>query len=37
MKELGFILKSLVTSPFKMVEVEEMNREIYESVLAGKL
>ena len=37
MKELGYILKSLVSSPFKMVEVEEMDKGMYESVLAGKL
>jgi len=36
MKELGFILKSLVVSPFKMVEVEEMDKEIYDMILAGK-
>jgi hypothetical protein len=36
MKELGYILKSLVTSPFSMVEVEEMDKDIYELILAGK-
>ena len=36
MKELGFILKSLVVSPFTMIEVEEMDKEIYDLILAGK-
>ena len=36
MKELGFILKSLVVSPFTMIEVEEMDKEIYDMILAGK-
>ena len=36
MKELGFILKSLVASPFTMIEVEEMDKEIYDMILAGK-
>jgi hypothetical protein len=36
MKELGFILKSLVVSPFTMIEVEEMDKEIYDMILAGR-
>jgi hypothetical protein len=36
MKELGFILKSLVTSPFKMIEVEEMDKGVYDLILEGK-
>jgi hypothetical protein len=36
MKELGLILRSLVVSPFSMVEVEDMGKERYEMVLAGK-
>ncbi|MBK9388756.1 MAG: DUF1987 family protein [Bacteroidetes bacterium] len=36
MKELGFILKSLVTSPFTMIEVEEMDKDTYDLILAGK-
>jgi hypothetical protein len=36
MKELGFILKSLVASPFTMIEVEEMDKEIYDMILAGR-
>ena len=36
MKELGLILRSLVLSPFSMVEVEDMGKESYEMVLAGK-
>ena len=37
MKELGFILKSLVTSTFRMVEVEEMDKKIYDQILDGKM
>ncbi len=36
MKELGFILKSLVVSPFTMTEVEDMDKETYDLILAGK-
>jgi hypothetical protein len=36
MKELGFILKSLVASPFTMIEVEEMDKEIYDMILTGR-
>ncbi len=36
MIELGFILKSLVISSFSMHEVEEMDKGIYEMILAGK-
>ena len=36
MKELGMILRSLVVSPFLMVEVEDMNTARYEMILAGK-
>jgi hypothetical protein len=36
MKELGFILKSLVTSQFTMTEVEDMDKETYDLILAGK-
>jgi hypothetical protein len=36
MKELGLILRSLVISPFSMIEVEEMDKGIYELILAGK-
>ncbi len=34
MLELGFILKSLVNCHFKIVEVEEMNDNIYKSFLS---
>ena len=37
MKELGHILKSLVTCPFNMTEVEEMDKETYEGILEDKL
>ena len=36
MKDLGLILKSLVVSPFSMVEVEEMDKNRYDMILAGK-
>lgn len=36
MKELGLILKSLVVSPFSMVEVEDMGKSSYDLILAGK-
>lgn len=36
MKELGLILRSLVVSPFEMVEVEEMDKNRYDLILAGK-
>jgi hypothetical protein len=36
-KELGYILKSLVLSPFSLVEVEEMDKGVYENILAGKV
>jgi len=36
MIELGHILKSLVVSPFSMVEVEEMDKGVYEMILSGK-
>jgi hypothetical protein len=36
MKELGYILRSLVVSPFSMIEVEEMDKSIYDLILAGK-
>ena len=36
MKELGLILRSLVVSPFSMLEVEEMDKARYEMILAGK-
>lgn len=32
--ELGFILRSLVECPFRVVEVEEMNRARYEKILS---
>lgn len=35
MLELGNILKSLVNCPFKIVEVEEMNDNIYKNFLSG--
>ena len=34
MGELGFILQSLLECPFIVVEVEEMNRDSYEKILA---
>ncbi len=37
MKELGYILKSLVACSFTMTEVEEMDKDIYDRILAGKL
>lgn len=37
MKELGYILKSLVTSFFTMTEVEEMDNDIYKKILEGKM
>ncbi len=36
MCELGSILRSLVNCPFNIVEVEEMNDNIYRTFLAGK-
>ncbi len=36
MKELGYILKSLVVSPFTMIEVDELDKEFYDMILAGK-
>lgn len=33
MCELGFILRSLIFCPFMLVEVEEMNKNIYERIL----
>jgi len=36
MKELGLILRSLVVSPFSMVEEEEMDKSVYDMILAGK-
>lgn len=36
MCELGFILRSLVECPFIVVEVEEMNKALYESILAAE-
>jgi hypothetical protein len=35
MKELGFILRSLVSSPLSMIEVEEMDKSRYDMILAG--
>jgi hypothetical protein len=35
MCELGFILRSLVECPFVVVEVDEMNKTKYESILSG--
>jgi phage tail tube protein FII len=32
--ELGFILRSLVNCPFKMIEVPEMNQETYEKIMS---
>jgi hypothetical protein len=36
MCELGFILRSLIDCPFVVVEVTGMNREKYNSIMAGK-
>lgn len=36
MKDLGLILKSLVVSPFSMIEVEEMDKNRYDMILSGK-
>ena len=36
MKELGFILKSLVTCPFRMIEVEELDKGVYDLIQEGK-
>jgi hypothetical protein len=33
MCDLGFILRSLIECPFVLVEVDEMNKERYESIL----
>jgi phage tail tube protein FII len=33
--ELGFILRSLISCPFKMIEVPEMNQQTYEKIMAG--
>jgi hypothetical protein len=33
MCELGFILRSLIECPFTLVEVEEMNKAMYERIL----
>jgi hypothetical protein len=35
MCELGFILRSLVECPFIVVEVDEMNKARYESILSA--
>jgi hypothetical protein len=35
MCELGFILRSLIECPFILVEVEEMNKAVYESILTS--
>ncbi len=35
MGELGYILRSLVNCPFRIVEVEEMNDDFYRSLLDG--
>ena len=37
MCELGFILRSLVECPFVVVEVDEMNKARYESILSGNV
>jgi hypothetical protein len=37
MCELGFILSSLVECPFTVVEVDEMNKTRYESILSGTI
>ena len=36
MKELGLILRSLVVSPFSMIEVGDMGKDRYDLILAGK-
>ena len=35
MSELGFILRSLVDCPFVVTEVEKMNRDRYEEIIAA--
>jgi len=35
MCELGFILRSLIDCPFVLVEVEEMNKAMYEKILTS--
>jgi len=37
MCELGYILKSLVECPFRIVEINEMNEENYGNLLAGEI
>ena len=37
MGELGFILRSLVDCPFVVVEVNEMNQDRYEKIIAGSV
>jgi hypothetical protein len=37
MCELGFILRSLIECPFVVVEVDEMNKARYESILSGNI
>ncbi|MCX6325757.1 MAG: DUF1987 domain-containing protein [Bacteroidia bacterium] len=37
MCELGFILRSLVECPFRVVEVDEMNKNRYEKILSGAI
>ncbi|MGE5406800.1 MAG: DUF1987 domain-containing protein [Methanosarcina sp.] len=34
--ELGFILRSLINCPFRMIEVPEMNQQTYEKIMTGK-
>lgn len=36
MKELGLMLKSLVVCPFSMIEEQEMDKNTYDMILAGK-
>jgi len=37
MCELGYILRSLVSCPFILVEVEEMNKSRYENIISNML
>jgi hypothetical protein len=37
MRELGFILRSLVECPFVVVEVDEMNSDRYKKLLSGSI